>query len=56
MSNIKKCSKFSKGFKIVPSKRFKGMYAITKNGKVYDEPHWSERTARNQMRRFGKCK
>lgn len=53
---MKKIDKCLKKFKVVKSKNFKGMYAITKNGKLWDEPHSSKIKARNQIKRYGGCK
>ena len=43
-----------KNIEIKKSKNFEGMYAIHVNGKVFDEPHASKRSAQNQVRRFKK--
>jgi len=40
-------------YKIVKSKKFKEWFSITKNGKVFDEPHVTIRHARNQLKRYG---
>ncbi len=39
---------------IKKSKNFKDMYSIHVNGKVFDEPHPSKRSAQNQVKRFKK--
>ena len=43
-----------KSIVIKKSKNFDDMYAIYVNGKVFDEPHASKRSAQNQVRRFKK--
>jgi len=48
MPKKRKCGKVE----VKKSKKFKGMYAIHVNGKVFDEPHASERLANNQIKRF----
>ncbi len=37
---------------IEKSKKFKGMFAIIKDGKVFDEPHASICLAKEQIKRY----
>lgn len=46
---VTKCKKLE----IKESKKFKDMFSIYINGKVFDEPHFSVRRARTQAKRFG---
>ena len=40
-------------YTIRKSKNFKDMFAIYKDNEVYDEPHYTIRKAKTQLKRFG---